>query len=106
MHEPDDMILSDGAELMDGKNDEYIGEISSLGGYASFNANVPESGSYRLTVAYSNNDEGGVHSYNADLIERYLTVEINGEKQNLRCRNTTVGILSKPQLSLIKMKTV
>ncbi|MBQ8014863.1 MAG: hypothetical protein IJ264_01600, partial [Clostridia bacterium] len=35
-----------------------------------------------------NNDEGGVHSYNVDLIEHYITVETGGEAQTLWCRNT------------------
>lgn len=85
---PDEMILSDGAEMNKGKNGKYISGISSVGGNAEFKINVPESGSYRLTVSYANNDEGGVHSYNVDLIERYITVEVNGKKTNLWCRNT------------------
>lgn len=84
----EDMILSEGAEIKEGKNAEYINGISSLGGCAEFKINVPESGSYRMTVAYANNDEGGVHSYNVDLIERYITVDVNGEKSTLWCRNT------------------
>lgn len=79
----DEMSL-DGATLCDG----YVDGISSLGGTASFKVTVPESGNYRMTLAYSNNDEGGVHSYNVDLIERYVTVESNGETQTLWCRNT------------------
>ncbi len=86
--DPHNMTLSDGAEIMNGKNDEYVGGISSLGGCAEIKVNVPRSGSYRMTVAYSNNDEGGVHDYNVDLIERYITVNVNGNKQNLWCRNT------------------
>ncbi len=82
---PQDMILSDGAVLI---NEEYIDVISSNGGKAEFTVNVPEAGSYRMTVLYSNNDEGGVHSYNVDLIERYITLSCNGEKQNVWCRNT------------------
>ena len=85
---PADMTLDGGAEIKEGKNSEYVCGISSLGGSAAFKVSVPESGSYRLTVAYANNDEGGVHSYNVDLIERYITVDVNGEKQNLWCRNT------------------
>lgn len=85
---PDAMILADGAEIKEGKNAEYIGGISSLGGSAEFKVNVPESGSYRMTVSYANNDEGGVHSYNVDLIERYITVGVNGKKSMLWCRNT------------------
>ena len=79
----DEMSL-DGAALCG----DYVDGISSLGGTASFKVTVPESGSYRMTLAYANNDEGGVHSYNVDLIERYVTVETNGETQTLWCRNT------------------
>ena len=81
---PSEMQLSDGAVLVDG----HIEGISSKGGKAIFNVDVAEAGNYRMTVAYSNNDEGGVHSYNVDLIERYITVETGGETQNLWCRNT------------------
>jgi len=79
----DEMSL-DGATLCE----NYIDGISSAGGSASVKVNVPESGSYRMTLAYSNNDEGGVHDYNVDLIERYVTVEANGKIQTLWCRNT------------------
>lgn len=75
----------DGAAVLSG---DYIDGISSNGGSAEFAVTVPSAGSYRMTLAYSNNDEGGVHSYNVDLIERYVTVEVNGEKQTLWCRNT------------------
>lgn len=62
--------------------------ISAESGKASFIVNAPKSGSYRLTLTYSNNDEGGVHAYNVDLIERFVTLSINGEAQNIWCRNT------------------
>lgn len=81
---PSDMALSGGAVL----SGNYIDGISSAGGEAEFKVTVPESGSYRMTVAYANNDEGGVHSYNVDLIERYITVDAGGKTQNLWCRNT------------------
>ena len=80
----DNITLSDGATLVD----DHLENISCNGGSASFKVNALKSGNYRLTVAYSNNDEGGVHSYNVDLIERYITVDVNGEAQNLWCRNT------------------
>lgn len=79
-----DFVVSDGAILID----DYIDGISSEGGKATFKVNVNESGNYRMTVAYSNNDEGGVHSYNVDLIERYITINAGGKSQNLWCRNT------------------
>ncbi|MBQ2848031.1 MAG: hypothetical protein IJE74_07225 [Clostridia bacterium] len=84
----DEMSLFDSAEIKEGKSGFYVSGISSVGGSTAFKINAPESGSYRMTVSYSNNDEGGVHSYNVDLIERYITVEINGEKSMLWCRNT------------------
>lgn len=68
--------------------EEYISGISCEGGEASFTVTVPESGNYRMTVAYSNNDEGGVHSYNVDLIERFITVKYGNESKTLWCRNT------------------
>ncbi len=85
----DEMLLNDGAIISSGIRGSYVDNISSQNGSAEFKVNVPESGSYRMTVLYSNNDEGGVHSYNVDLIERYITVEVNGEnKSTLWCRNT------------------
>lgn len=79
-----EMTLSDSAFLSDG----YINSISCESGQAAFKVNVPESGNYRMTVSYSNNDEGGVHSYNVDLIERYITVKHGDESKTLWCRNT------------------
>lgn len=84
-----DFALSEGAYL---DTDKYgvscIYGISSLGGKATFNINAPKDGTYRLTVNYANNSEGGVHSYNVDLIENYMTVTANGESQDIFCRNT------------------
>ncbi len=79
-----DIILSDGALLTDG----FIHNISSLSGKGEFIVNAEKSGVYYLTFTYSNNDENGVHSYNVDLVERYVTVSVNGEKYDLYCRNT------------------
>ncbi len=84
----DEMNLTGSAEKAEGINGKYICGISSAGGSADFRINVPEAESYRMTVSYANNDEGGVHSYNVDLIERYITVDVNGKKSNLWCRNT------------------
>ncbi len=76
----DEFVLKESAVLSDG----YIDGISCNSGKAEVKVKVPKDGNYRITVEYSNNDEGGVHSYNVDLIERFVT--ING--QNLWCRNT------------------
>ncbi len=87
----DDAVLSDGAEIK--KNDilgiNYITGISSEGGKAEYKINAPEKGTYKLTITYSNNRENGVHSYNVDLVEDFITISVNGEKsENLYCRNT------------------
>ena len=43
---------------------------------------------YRVTLNYANNLEGGYHAYNVDLIEALLTVSANGDSQDIFCRNT------------------
>lgn len=80
----DEMTLSGNACL----TEKHIEGISCDSGNAKLKVNVPETGSYRMTVAYSNNDEGGVHSYNVDLIERYITVDCGDDSKTLWCRNT------------------
>lgn len=71
------------------KDIDYIDGISSKGGTVEIVYKAEKNGIYRLTFDYSNNDEGGVHDYNVDLIERYITVSVNGEEQgNCYCRNT------------------
>lgn len=84
-----DITLSGKAQYQTDKYGvSYIDGISNLGGEGKFTANVPESGTYRVTLLYANNAEGGVHSYNVDLIESYLTVSVNGNSQDVFCRNT------------------
>ncbi len=84
-----DMTLDGTAALgTDKYGVSYVEGISNKGGAAEFNVSVPESGAYRLTFTYSNNREGGVHSYNVDLIETYVTVSAGGRCEELFCRNT------------------
>ncbi len=84
-----DMTLSDGAKLTTDKYGvTFVDGISSEGGKASFKVNVPEDGSYRFTLNYANNHEGGYHDYNVDLIETMLTVTANGESEDIFTRNT------------------
>ncbi len=84
-----EMALSEGAELKTDKyGNSFIDNISCEGGKASFKVTAPKSGDYRVTLTYANNAEGGVHSYNVDLIERYLTVTAGGESKDVYCRNT------------------
>ncbi len=66
----------------------YIDGISNKGGEGTFSVSVPEGGDYRVTLLYANNSEGGVHSYNVDLIENYVTVTTDKESKDVFCRNT------------------
>ncbi len=85
-----EISVSDGAEILTDKyGNIYLGSIDSEGGKGTFTVNAPESGDYRVTLLYSNNSEGGYHAYNVDLIERYVTVSVNGgEGRDVFCRNT------------------
>lgn len=82
---PTDMTVHNGATIEDDENTtsgKRIGWIASdTGGYATFNVNVEKAGYYNFTIEYSNNEEGGFHAYNVDLIERYIAISVNGEKQ-------------------------
>lgn len=85
----EDIALEGKAQLLTDKyGTTYVDGISNLGGSGKFTVDAPEAGTYRVTLTYANNSEGGVHSYNVDLIERYLTVSVNGESQDIYCRNT------------------
>jgi len=90
---PADMKIFNGATLEDDANTrsgKRIGWIASdKGSYAIFNVNVEKAGYYNFTIEYSNNEEGGFHAYNVDLIERYITFTVNGENRgNHFFRNT------------------
>lgn len=80
-----DMAVHNGATIEDDMNTssgKKIGWIASdKGSYATFNVNVKEAGYYNFTIEYANNEEGGFHAYNVDLIERYITFTVNGENQ-------------------------
>lgn len=68
----------------------YIDNIScENGASAQITCLTPADGYYQITFLYSNNEEGGVHAYNVDLVERYITVSVNGEKlENTYFRST------------------
>lgn len=85
-----DFALSNGAKLGVNKNMnvKYLDSISSKSGKAKASVKAQKSGIYALTFTYSNNAEGGHHAYNVDLIEQYATLDVNGKKQDVWCRNT------------------
>ncbi len=82
---PADMKIFNGATVEDDANTtsgKRIGWIASdKGSYATFNVNVKEAGYYNFTIEYANNQEGGYHDYNVDLVERYITFTVNGENR-------------------------
>ncbi len=75
-----------------GSNDaagvEFLAGINSEGGSAEYNINVPQSGDYKLTLLYSNNEENGVHDYNVDLVEEFINISTGGSEYKIYCRNT------------------
>ncbi len=80
---PEDLTLS-GCRIEDGR---LVG-ISSEGGEALFTVTAEKAGPTCLTITYSNNQEGGFHAYNVDLIEAYFTLTVNGRASRVWCRNT------------------
>ena len=86
---PEDAVLNGSASVAQDKSQQtYLTGISSAGGGARWNVACDIPGTYRVTVTYANNDEGGAHDYNVDLVERYFTFSVNGRAQNVYCRNT------------------
>ncbi len=84
-----ELVLPAKAEKNEYNNFDFITGISSDGGSANFKVNADKSGTYKMTILYSNNRENGVHAYNVDLVEDFVTISVNGKKQqNLYCRNT------------------
>lgn len=82
---PDDVTLLGEAVVSDNENTSTgrcIGWISSEnGGGIEFKVNAPTGGMYAVTIEYANNEEGGYHDYNVDLVERYISLFVNGEKK-------------------------
>ncbi len=82
---PDDVTLTGEAEISEDANTstgKHIGWISSeTESGIEFKVNAREEGYYAFTVEYANNEEGGYHDYNVDLVERYISISVNGEKQ-------------------------
>ncbi len=83
--EAEDLILGGNAIL---NRSGYIQSFAADEGSASFEVNAPVAGSYRITLTYSNNLEGGYHAYNVDLIESFVTVTTESGSENIWCRNT------------------
>lgn len=101
---PADFSLSGGAKIESSEDNDYLTGISSSSGGASFTVNAPESGKYFITIEYANNDEGGYHDYNVDLIERYVTLTSGTESQDVWCRNTYCWDTYKTVTTTVELK--
>lgn len=103
-YSPSDLTLSDGAEIksIGGKN--CITGINSNGGKATFNVTAEKSGIYAIKFTYSNNEEGGYHDYNVDLIEEYLTINANGKDYTLWCVNTNSNYNFNTAVAYLELK--
>lgn len=101
---PADFSLSGGAKVELSEKTEYITGVSSSFGSASVKVNAPESGKYFITIKYANNDEGGYHDYNVDLIERYVTITSGEESQDVWCRNTYCWDTYKTVTATVQLK--
>ena len=84
----DSVTLEGTAQIKETGGRTCLTGITSEGGNAAFTVNAPKAGRYAVTFAYSNNEEGGLHDYNVDLIEEYITITANGKEYNLWCINT------------------
>ncbi len=82
---PDDVTVTGEATVEENgnaANGKHIGWISSdKESGIEFKVNVSKDGYYAFTIEYANNEEGGYHDYNVDLVERYISVYLDGEKQ-------------------------
>lgn len=87
-----DKLTCTGAATLQAPTDSvaYIDNIScDAESAAQFTYTAAKAGYYQFTFLYSNNEEGGAHDYNVDLVERYITLSLNGEKvDNFFFRNT------------------
>lgn len=102
----DEALVADGAVLernaATGK--QYLDNISCSGGRAEFDYVIEKSGTYAITFCYANNDEGGKHDYNVDLIERYVTIETGSQRQDVYCRNTYSWDTYKTVTAFVNLK--
>ncbi|MBR4767038.1 MAG: hypothetical protein IK085_09800, partial [Clostridia bacterium] len=84
----DSLTLEGTARIKESGGRNCLTGITSESGSAEFTVNAPKAGRYAVTFTYSNNEEGGLHDYNVDLIEEYITLTANGREYNLWCINT------------------
>ncbi len=85
VYTPSEMAGAGAAQISTDENSssgEKFGWISSdTESGLSLYYKAPADGYYAITLEYANNEEGGHHDYNVDLVERYISIFVDGEKQ-------------------------
>ncbi len=85
VYTPSEMAGAGAAQISTDENSssgEKFGWISSdTESGLSLYYKAPADGYYAITLEYANNEEGGYHDYNVDLVERYISIFVDGEKQ-------------------------
>ncbi|MGN0561576.1 MAG: hypothetical protein ACI4K6_02120 [Candidatus Fimenecus sp.] len=86
----EDLTVKTMTAMLSSQINVYIDDVSSdTDGAATVTYTAPQAGYYQFTFTYANNEEGGVHDYNVDLVERYITLTVNNEDRgNYYFRNT------------------
>lgn len=86
----EDLTVKTMTAMLSSQINVYIDGVSSdTDGAATVTYTAPQAGYYQFTFTYANNEEGGVHDYNVDLVERYITLTVNNEDRgNYYFRNT------------------
>ncbi|MBQ4365445.1 MAG: hypothetical protein II804_04180 [Clostridia bacterium] len=81
-------LFGGAAQKTDADGTAYSDGLSEDAGL-HLTVHAPEGGDYALVLTYASGRENGVHAYNIDLVEDFVTVKVNGEKTgNFYCRNT------------------
>ena len=98
-----DSFICDGAKTVN----SFVTDISCENkNSATLKVNAEKDGIYALSVKYANDGEGGLHDYNVDLIEKYVTMKVNNTKiGNIYFRNTYSLDTLKTKLIYVKLKS-
>lgn len=82
------VLFGGAAQLTGADGTPYYDGLSENAGLR-LTVRAPEDGDYALVLTYASGRENGVHAYNIDLVEDFVTVLVNGKKAgNFYCRNT------------------
>lgn len=81
-------LVPDGTTYVVGLEGD-INAATDLNKYLEYKVTVPTAGLYRMQIFQSNKDIFGTHAYNAKVIDKYLSIQVNDtEPQRYFFRNT------------------